>query len=114
MRLPHALILGQLGRCFVHGGRFGGIVAASETLEILFRLEEFEEIRNVLIVGPDLSRAAASSLVQGIGTTLYRRRWTGLSTAEIVVFQFAAASRGKLTPPVTKAAAVAVDGCGLG
>ena len=86
VRLSHALVLGQLGRGFVHGGRLGGVVAASKTLEILFGLEEFKEIRNVLIVRSDLSRAPASTLVQRVGTTLYRRRWAGLSTAEIVVF----------------------------
>jgi hypothetical protein len=69
--LSHALVLGQLGRCLVHSGCFGGVIAAREALEVLFGFQKLEKVGDVLVVCPDFSRAPTGALIQRVRATLY-------------------------------------------
>ena len=107
MRVPHALVLSELSGRLTHGRIPCSIVAAVEAPEIFLGLEQFQKVRNVFVVCPDLSRASAFALVQGAGATLDRRSGAAFPTTQVIIFGFAATSCREFASPVTKAAAVA-------
>ena len=97
----------------MHSGCFGGLIAPSEALEILLRLEKLQEVRDVLIVGPDFARATTGALIQCIRSALHRRGEASLPATQVVVLRFAVTPCRKLAPPMAEATAVTADGCRL-
>lgn len=63
MRVLEALILRQLGRGPTHGRLFRCVVVAVEALQLLLRLEQLEEIGDVIVVRLDLAGTASFPFV---------------------------------------------------
>jgi hypothetical protein len=72
VRVLETLVLGQLGRGPTHGGFLRGVVTAVEAFQLLLRFQQFQEVRDVIVIRLDLTRTTTLAFVEHVRAALQR------------------------------------------